>query len=92
MTAPSANFSTRTTDGPLQVYLDSSDYSMLSEAMHNDQHPTFETLKRLSEFVDLGLIEIRFSTIHLIEIAHLDAESKNWALRRAECIQHLSKD
>ena len=85
-----SNSPTRDPQRPLQVYLDSSDYSVLSEAMVDTDHPHAETFRTLSRHVDQGKIEIRYSSIHVIEIAHLDADSRHYALRRAECLRKLT--
>lgn len=84
------NLPTRPAEGALQVYLDSSDYSVLSEAMCDSNHPDIEVLRKLCREVDHGRIEIRFSSIHVIEITHLDSRSREFALRRAKCLQRLS--
>lgn len=81
---------TRVAGRPLQVYLDSSDYSILSEAMQQAQHPHAATFRALCGYVDEGRIEIRFSSIHVVEAAHLNPESRDLAIGRARCIQRLS--
>lgn len=81
---------TRPEKGALQVYLDSSDYSDLSESMLDSKHPNARIFQKLCWYVDQGIIEIRFSAVHVIEIAHLDESSRNWALHRARCIQRLT--
>jgi hypothetical protein len=75
---------------PLQIYLDSSDYSVLSDAMDNPSHPAAELFGKLCQWVDIGKIEIRFSSVHVIEIAHIEDTAKDAALRRAKCIARLS--
>lgn len=88
---PRIDFKVRPTDGPLQVYLDSSDYSVLSDAMLESSHRLNSVFQELYSFVDQGLIEIRFSAVHVLEIAHLDEDSKKYALRRARCLQLMSE-
>lgn len=85
-----SNLLTRPVGWPLQVYLDSSDYSVLSEAMLDAKHNKAGIFETLCKHVDRGDIEIRFSSVHVIEIAHLDSRSRELALRRAECLQRLS--
>lgn len=72
------------------VYLDSSDYSVLSEAMRNVRHEHRKTFDYLIDLVDHREIEIRFSSVHIFEIAHLDEASKCFATQRATCVQRLT--
>lgn len=75
---------------PIQVYLDSNDYSDLSKAMNDPRHPYVKIFEGLCSYVDRGKIEIRFSPIHIIEMAHIDARSKDAALVRARCLKRLT--
>tara|TARA_E500000305_G_scaffold51586_4_gene40359 strand:- start:77 stop:1327 length:1251 start_codon:yes stop_codon:yes gene_type:complete len=76
---------------PLQVYLDSQDYSNMSRAMESADHPHRPIFDKLMSFVDQGQIEIRFSAIHVIESAHLESSSMDLALGRARCIEALAR-
>ena len=74
---------------PVQIYLDSSDYSDLSkpDAGLDPQ------LKRLREYLfalkESGAIEIRFSAAHISEITHLEFRYKPLAMQRAALISGL---
>lgn len=76
---------------PLQVYLDSSDYSVLGDALQNAAHPHAATIARLIELVDSDMIQVRFSGIHVIEVSHIEKSARDAAVRRARCIERLSK-
>jgi hypothetical protein len=80
---------TRPAGRPLQIYLDSSDYSVLSDAMSSRDHPAKDIFEKLCQLVGTGLVEIRFSSVHVIEIAHIDSGAREAALRRAKCIAQL---
>lgn len=69
------------------VYLDSSDYSVMSD----DQNPEAQELRSfLKSQVDLGIIDVRFSQLHVLEGAHVDARAKPMAVRRAELMNEMS--
>jgi hypothetical protein len=75
---------------PLQVYLDSSDYSLLGDALEDSAHQHAATLARLIELVDSGRIEIRYSGIHVVEVSHTEKAVRDAGVRRAKCIERLS--
>lgn len=73
---------------PLQVYLDSSDYSSLSDPKR--ETPQVVAMRdRLLEYGKSNTVEFRFSTVHLSEMAPLDAESADAAERRADLLVEL---
>lgn len=76
---------------PLQIYLDTQDYSNLSRAMDSASHPQRPVFDHLLKYVEQDLIEIRFSAVHVIESAHLDSSSLDLALGRARCIEVLTR-
>jgi hypothetical protein len=76
---------------PLQVYLDSSDFSVLGDAMEKPGHLHAGTLKKLIDLVDAGQIEVRYSGISVVEVSHLEKDAKDAGVRRARCIERLSK-
>lgn len=72
---------------PLQVYLDSSDFSNLS---HPERRKSFENVERqLLVWQAEGLIELRFSYVHVIEAAPIAPEHIPDARARTECIARL---
>lgn len=74
---------------PLQIYLDTSDYSHIS----NPNSPLYEkyqkTREALKYYIDEKYIEIRFSYIHVLEIIHAKIDYKGAALRRADAMLDL---
>ena len=84
-------FPPRATTSPLIVYLDSSDYSNLSRAIYDGGSEWKPTLDKLLQLVETERIRIVFSAVHVIEIAHLDSSSLEFALQRAKCINLLSQ-
>ena len=59
----------------IQVYLDSSDYSVMSDPR---QPWVAEILDFLRAQVAEGHIEIRYSSLHLLEGAHVDESENLW--------------
>jgi hypothetical protein len=82
---------TRSKDQPPVAYLDSSDYSVLSRAMDDPKHPAAPIYHFLADAVDKKQVQIRFSSINVVEMAHLDTSSIEFALGRARCLQRLSR-
>lgn len=72
---------------PLQVYLDSNDFSNLSDPVKRE--PFVEVERQLLVWRDAGLIDLRFSFVHVAEFAPLSSEALQFARRRAECIARL---
>ena len=75
----------------LQVYLDSSDYSVLSDPKAENKKIE-ETKIKLFSFIDRGDIEIRFSNIHVFEMAHTGIEHRELALKRFEVLEELCQN
>ena len=71
----------------LRIYLDSSDYSHMSDSRHAWAQPIRAFLKAQVEF---GAIEIRFSSLHPLEGAHTSADAKPMAVERAKLMTELS--
>lgn len=75
---------------PIQVYLDSSDYSDLSDP---EKLATDESLRniqsQLKEYCDTGIIEIRYSITTVIESIQTNNQSRIHAVRRAQTIKDL---
>ena len=59
--------------------------------MDDVQHPLNCIFRMLAEYIDENRIEVRFSAIHVIEIAHLERQHMDFALGRARCIQALAR-
>jgi len=75
---------------PLQVYLDSSDFSTLSNPQALAANPQLPVIRdSLLAFAEAGQVQYRFSGIHVVEITHTTADARAHALRRAEMIERL---
>lgn len=72
---------------PLQVYLDSSDFSNLSDPVKRE--PFVEVERRLIAWRNEGLIDLRFSFVHVAEFAPIGPEHLSLARMRADCITRL---
>lgn len=72
---------------PLQVYLDSSDFSNLSDPAKRESFVEVE--RRLVAWRDEGLIDLRFSFVHVAEFAPIGPEHLSLARMRADCITRL---
>lgn len=73
---------------PISVYLDSSDYSVLSDVERIT--PELSDLKtKLLQWVKSREIECRFSGVHLSEMAPLDARFTDAAVQRADLMIEL---
>lgn len=77
---------------PIQVYLDSSDYSKLSDANRALSDGEINALKWIQDAVSRGDIEVRYSIVHVIEACHRDVSSKQMAMARAALMKELSGD
>ena len=74
-------------DRPLQVYLDSADFSALSEVSPPEAARNAE--RELFDLRSQGRIEIRFSYVHVMEAAPRRHEDIDFALRRFAKIRDL---
>lgn len=75
---------------PILIYLDSSDYSRLSDPRHA-QDPQLQRVKEcLIESVRNGTVEVRYSVIHIVEACHRKPSSHGLAKLRAELMRELS--
>ena len=75
---------------PIQVYLDSSDYSNF--ASHQDNPEISSIYDFLLHSVRAGHIEIRYSAIHISEAAGVNVQYQDAALARALAIESLSNN
>lgn len=73
---------------PLQVYLDSSDFSVLSDE-RTDAARYREVERRLVAWQQSGEIQLRYSYAHVIEAAPVAPSDLEMARRRLVCIQRL---
>ena len=74
---------------PVQVYLDSSDYSHMSDPS-SSLYQQYQGIKRqLFQLRDAGMIEIRFSAAHVIEMAHTEPQYRDAALARVETMLEI---
>lgn len=72
---------------PLQVYLDSSDLSELSNPVRTEAHDDIE--RQLVAWSEAGLIELRFSYLHVIEASPVKPDDINSSAARLQKILHL---
>ena len=78
-------------DRPLQIYLDSSDYSTMSDPRNVDNGRVQGVLQYLRQAVEDEYVEIRFSIVHIVEACHTEPSHKALAIGRATLIDELSK-
>jgi len=72
------------------VYLDSQDYSNIATPPRG-REAFFESLgHQLQELADSGDIKIRYSAIHVSEIAHTTADAMKYSVPRARMLKQLS--
>ena len=76
---------------PVQVYLDSQDYSKLSDSMDDPTHRLHALFTKLLGHAEAGEVEFRYSAAHVIEIAHLERQHLDFAMKRARCIEALGR-
>jgi hypothetical protein len=77
---------------PIQIYLDSDDYSKLSDLKILDKEPRKrEALSFLLECIEKNIIEIRYSVLSVAEITHLDDNSIHYAKARAKLLMRLTE-
>lgn len=73
---------------PLQVYLDSSDFSVLSDPQQLNES-TIKLRDLFLEYSEKSLVQFRFSIAHVSEVAPLGAHAQQAAERRAALIYRL---
>ena len=77
---------------PIQIYLDSDDYSKLSNQKVLSQEPNKkDTLEFLFRCLEENIIEIRYSAINIAEMMHRDDDSKLFAVQRAKLLMDLTR-
>lgn len=74
----------------LVVYLDSSDYSKLSDPRNATETELFRVKEFLLEHAASGAIDIRYSMIHIVEACHRTDFSRDLAIARSALIDGLS--
>jgi hypothetical protein len=77
---------------PIQIYLDSSDYSNFSNPKVLEKAPKLSgTLDFLYKCVEKGAVDIRFSAFTVAEIMHVDDDARPYAVQRAKILMELTK-
>lgn len=76
---------------PLQVYLDSSDYSVFAAPPAVDSVKRAGQHQEIMKLVDDGLIQVRHSVLHVIEMTHLEPKYLERATGRARCLEDLCR-
>lgn len=77
---------------PIQIYLDSSDYSNFSNPKVLEKAPKLrDTLDFLYKCVEKGVVDIRFSAFTVAEIMHVDDDARPYAVQRAKILMELTK-
>lgn len=75
---------------PIQVYLDSSDFSRFGEVIGGHGKPGYEQLMiELEKLGASGDVEYRYSYVHVVEAAPVTDEALHFAIERAEAIMLL---
>ena len=75
---------------PLQVYLDSNDFSRFGDYLAGHGKPEFGLiLDELERLIASGEIECRYSYIHIVEAAPISDEAVPFAVERAHAIEHI---
>src|SRR5258708_4415786 len=75
---------------PIPVYLDSSDYSTLSDSARLKSDPRLgEVLRDLLGFRDAGTCEFRYSAVHVLEMTPVDPTALEKSLSRIGLMQDL---
>jgi hypothetical protein len=76
----------------LQIYLDSDDYSKLSNPNVLAKEPHKREIRDyLLQLVERNIIEIRYSVLTISEMIHVDESAKSYAVQRAELLASLSR-
>ena len=73
---------------PLQIYLDSSDFSTLSDPARLDEK-TIAVKNKLQSYADRSLVQFRFSIVHVSEAAPLGPSAQQAAERRSKVMHQL---
>lgn len=76
---------------PLRIYLDTSDYSRFADIGYRNEPGLAEILSFLREKKEQGLIELRFSAVHLFEFLK-DPSQRDLALRKVRIMEELCDD
>jgi len=76
---------------PIAIYLDTSDYSRFADLGRRDDPDAAQTLELLRDSTSRGLIEVRFSAIHLFEFLK-DPSQRDLALRKVRIVEELCGD
>jgi hypothetical protein len=76
---------------PIRIYLDTSDYSRFADIGYREEPGIPAILDFLREKKSQGLIEIRFSAVHLFEFLK-DPSQRELALRKTEVVEELCGD
>jgi hypothetical protein len=76
---------------PLRIYLDTSDYSCFADIGYRNEPGLDDILNFLREKKEQGLIEVRFSAIHLFEFLK-DPSQRALALRKVQIMEELCGD
>lgn len=75
---------------PIQAYLDSSDFSRFGDVLSGRGTPEHrEVLEALEHLIDAGVVECRYSYIHIVEAAPTSDEALPRACERALAIERL---
>lgn len=75
---------------PLQVYLDSNDFSCFAEYLAGRGKPEFGLiLDELERLIASGMIECRYSYIHIVEAAPVSEQAVRFAVERAHAIERI---
>lgn len=73
---------------PLSIYLDSSDFSYLSNPV-GEQEKKLAIKSKLKDWVDAGKVEIRYSMTHIMEALPTEERAMELGRQRLSCIQEL---
>jgi hypothetical protein len=81
----------KTPNSPIRIYLDTSDYSRFADIGRRKEPEIPAVLDFLRQKKSQGLIEVRFSAIHLFEFLK-DPSQRALALRKVQVIEELCGD
>lgn len=74
---------------PLKIYLDSSDFSILSDPMHLSRVEIRELRSQLFQWRAENKVKFFYSAVHVVEAAAVDAEYTQKAMERSNLIHEL---